>query len=129
MSTPDPRLVVSTPLGSIAVIDLPLACCGLESARAPWVEADGDPVAVALCISGTITAKSASMVQARITRLAEEYPGLPVYRVAVGACAASGGPYWDSPSVLPGHEVELMVPGCPPSPAAIAEAVCSLGSL
>ena len=41
--------------------------------------------------------------------------------VAFGACAATGGPYWDSYSVLPGaHEVvpvTAWVAGCPPRPA------------
>jgi NADH-quinone oxidoreductase subunit B len=40
--------------------------------------------------------------------------------LAFGACAATGGPYWDSYCVLPGaHEVvpvAVWVAGCPPRP-------------
>jgi NADH-quinone oxidoreductase subunit B len=119
--------VVRTDRGAVALLDLALACCALESARAPWADSDEEPTAVALCLSGTITDKLAPLVEAAISDLGERFPGLPVYRVAVGACASSGGPYWDSPSVRPGHQVDLMVPGCPPAPQAIADAILSLG--
>jgi NADH-quinone oxidoreductase subunit B len=109
------------------LVDLPLACCGLESSRAfVAARAESDPIAVVLCISGTVTTRSAPTVAARIAQAESEYPRLPLYRVAVGACACSGGPYWDSPAVLPASgPIDLMVPGCPPSPQAIADAVCA----
>ena len=47
--------------------------------------------------------------------------------IAFGACAISGGPYWDSYSVLPGASevvpVDIFVPGCPPSPEDLAKAL------
>ena len=43
--------------------------------------------------------------------------------MAFGACSISGGPYWDSYSVLPGAPipVDVCVPGCPPPPEVLAE--------
>jgi NADH-quinone oxidoreductase subunit B len=56
-------------------------------------------------------------------QLRDAFDALPEPRavLAFGACAATGGPYWDSYSVLPGaHEVvpvTAWVAGCPPRPA------------
>ena len=50
----------------------------------------------------------------------------PVIIVSFGACATSGGPYWDAPTVrpgiealFPGQEIASYVPGCPPRPEAL----------
>lgn len=123
--------LVATPRGPVAIFDIPLACCGMESARMA-VGADStvdDPVAVVVCISGTVTTRSAAFVAEQVAAIRAGFPDqVPVYRVAVGACASSGGPYWDAPSVLSGTspagiDADLLVPGCPPSPQAIASAV------
>ena len=49
--------------------------------------------------------------------------GQPPVVVALGACASSGGPYWDSYAVTKGVdalvEVDVYVPGCPPPPDAL----------
>ena len=69
-----------------------------------------------LVVAGTVTVRLAPV-------LAEAYAALPEPRavLAFGACAATGGPYWDSYSVVPGaHEVvpvDVWVAGCPPRPA------------
>ena len=51
----------------------------------------------------------------------------PKVVVAFGACAITGGPYWDSYSVIPGADqvvpVDIHVPGCPPSPQELAVAL------
>ena len=68
-----------------------------------------------LVVAGTVTTRLAPA-------LVEAFAALPEPRavLAFGACAATGGPYWDSYSVLPGaHEVvpvDAWVPGCPPRP-------------
>jgi NADH-quinone oxidoreductase subunit B len=118
--------VVRTAHGPVALIDLPLACCGLESSRASLPVDEADPVAVALCISGTVTAKFAPVVEQAVASAQSAYPDIPLVVIAVGVCAASGGPYWDSPSVKPGYPVDLVVPGCPPSPEAIGSALNAL---
>ena len=50
----------------------------------------------------------------------------PVIIVSFGACATSGGPYWDAPTVrpgiealFPGQKIASYVPGCPPRPEAL----------
>ncbi len=114
---------------SLHVVELGLACCGVEVREARRAgellgavgddryAADGsDPVDLTvLVVAGTVTSRLAPA-------LAEAYSALPEPRavLAFGACAATGGPYWDSYSVLPGaHEVvpvDAWVPGCPPRP-------------
>jgi NADH-quinone oxidoreductase subunit B len=115
---------------SLHVVELGLACCGVEVREARRAgellgavgedrdPADGsDPVDLnVLVVAGTVTSRLAPA-------LAEAYAALPEPRavLAFGACAATGGPYWDSYSVLPGaHEVvpvDAWVPGCPPRPS------------
>jgi NADH-quinone oxidoreductase subunit B len=114
---------------SLHVVELGLACCGIEvrEARraAEVLGAGGDPDAGGgtdapadihvLVVAGTVTARLAP-------HLVEAFAALPEPRavLAFGACAATGGPYWDSYSVLPGASevvpVDVWVPGCPPRP-------------
>ncbi len=53
--------------------------------------------------------------------------GSPTTVVAFGACTGGGGPYWDGYAVLKGLDqvtrVDAMVPGCPPTPAALSTLV------
>ena len=78
-----------------------------------------------LVISGTVTDKLAPLVR----RLHDATPG-PVKVLSFGACANSGGPYWDSYSVTKGVDqvlpVDAWVPGCPPRPEALLDALEAL---
>lgn len=116
---------------SVFVVDVPLACCALESQAAAGgrevVGCDRIPhgARVVVAISGTITAP---MVPA-IARVLDAVPdGASV--VAFGACACSGGPYWDSYAVTPGAadlvEVDHVIAGCPPPPSALHDYVSGL---
>ena len=117
--------------GSLYVVDIALACCALEfEAAAVGVPAVPPGVApgarVAVVVSGTVTDRLAPAVAAIIDACAERGAHRPAV-ISFGACASSGGPYWDSYAVTKGIdqlvEVDLYVPGCPPPPEALAAAL------
>ncbi len=116
---------------SLWVLDVGLACCSVEFVAAALGAAQvsgeltlgtaSDAVDV-LVVSGTCT-------DAMAPALLRLYESLPEPRrvVSFGACASSGGPYWDSYSVTKGIDtlipVDVYVPGCPPRPEAVIEAL------
>jgi NADH-quinone oxidoreductase subunit B len=113
--------------GSLHVCEIALACCALELEAAafdagagPALPAPGGRVVVV--VSGTVTDRLAPAVTALVDACAERSGGPPVV-VALGACASSGGPYWDSYAVTKGVDallpVDVYVPGCPPPPEAL----------
>ncbi len=115
--------------GSVVLVDIPLACCGLEIEAAipsTALEVDSDTRAAhrVVTVSGTVTNEVALDVAAVVE--AQRALG-PTTVVAFGACPAAGGPYWDAYSVLKGLdqvvEVDRFVPGCPPTPHALVTVV------
>jgi len=111
---------------TLAVHEMPLACCAAELAvalpeLAPDVAVDGH----VLVVAGTVSRVALPAVLARYEELPE-----PRHVVAFGACATSGGPYWDSYAVVPGigeHlPVDVVVPGCPPRPHLLDAALRAL---
>ncbi len=118
----------------VSVVVLPLACCSAEvdaAVAAGLLVADdgaGQPVERhVLVVAGTVTSAMAPAVEAAWAELPE-----PRAALAFGACATSGGPYWDSLDVIPGVQrllpVAGFVPGCPPRPEALAAAIARLGA-
>lgn len=112
------------------VLNVGLACCAVEALVAAVADGGGDLVPTdsavdVVVVSGTVTDKLAPLVR----RLYEDLPG-PVKVVAYGACASSGGPYWDSYCVTRGAHlvvpVDVWVPGCPPRPEALLAALATL---
>lgn len=116
----------------IELVDLGLACCALEVEAAlrlglvTGTDAESVDCHV-LLVAGTLTRALSQAVVAAW----QQIPA-PKAVVAFGACADSGGPYWDAPTVLPGTAplipVDLFVPGCPPGPTALVQALSQLGT-
>lgn len=118
-------------MSNVSVLQAGLACCGVESSSvdlvtSAWSQTESvSKVSAAqhiLVIAGTVTHALVPMVKSAYEALEE-----PRVVVAFGACAISGGPYWDSYSVVSGaHEVipvDIQVPGCPPGPEELAAAL------
>ena len=136
MTAPAPTELVLDwgPRYRLSLFDLGLACCAVEfvaasltpdaflrlgAATAPLQEAN------VLVVSGTLTDVTAPAVLELYQRLAE-----PRFVISFGACANCGGPYWDSYSVTKGVDqllpVDVYVPGCPPRPEALLQALLVL---
>jgi len=119
---------------ALSLVNVGLACCAVEAMVASLgsqavpgvVPRAGEARRVdVLVVSGTVTDKLAPLVR----RLYDELPG-PVRVLSFGACANSGGPYWDSYCVTRGVDlvvpVDAYVPGCPPRPQALLDALAAL---
>jgi len=78
-----------------------------------------------LIVFGTVTRKMAP----RLRMIYDQMPE-PKYVIAMGACSVSGGLYFDSYNVLPGIDsllpVDAYVPGCPPRPETLIQAIIQL---
>lgn len=113
---------------SVFVLDVPLACCAIETQAAARGAADvavapevPDGATLVVALSGTLTHAVAPAVNALLASL----PVTP-FVVAFGACACVGGPYWDSYSVAKGAgdlgiPVDRFIAGCPPPPGALEQ--------
>ncbi len=77
-----------------------------------------------LLVLGTVNYKQAAVLKKIYEQMCE-----PKYVVAVGACAACGG-FYDNYAVLQGIDevipVDVYVPGCPPRPEQILDAIIKL---
>ncbi len=112
------------------------ACCFIEFAALIGSRFDFDRFGLVprssprqadlIITAGTITMKMAPA----LVRLYEEMPD-PKYVIAMGACTITGGMFSvDSPSTVRGVDklipVDVYIPGCPPRPEAIFDAIIKL---
>ncbi|MGL5062416.1 MAG: NADH dehydrogenase subunit K [Microcoleus sp.] len=112
------------------------ACCFIEFAALIGSRFDFDRFGLVprssprqadlLITAGTITMKYAPV----LVRLYEQMPE-PKYVIAMGACTITGGMFsMDSPTAVRGVDklipVDVYIPGCPPRPEAIIDAIVKL---
>jgi NAD(P)H-quinone oxidoreductase subunit K len=112
------------------------ACCFIEFAALIGSRFDFDRFGLVprssprqadlLITAGTITMKYAPI----LVRLYEQMPE-PKYVIAMGACTITGGMFsMDSPTAVRGVDklipVDVYIPGCPPRPEAIIDAIIKL---
>jgi NAD(P)H-quinone oxidoreductase subunit K len=112
------------------------ACCFIEFAALIGSRFDFDRFGLVprssprqadlIITAGTITMKMAPA----LVRLYEQMPD-PKYVIAMGACTITGGMFsTDSPTAVRGVDklipVDVYIPGCPPRPEAIVDAIIKL---
>jgi NADH-quinone oxidoreductase B subunit len=120
---------------SLIPLHFGIACCALEMA-AMWdprfdalrlgiIPRSSPRQCDVLLVNGWVTVK----LRPALRRLYEQMPE-PKWVIAIGECAISGGPWYDSYNVVQGVDtflpVDVYIPGCPPRPEAILDGFLKL---
>ncbi len=112
-----------------------LACCAIEMMQTAGPRSDLERFGMApratprqadlMFVAGTMTYKMAIRTKVLYEQMAE-----PRYVISMGSCSNSGGLFTSGYSVLKGIDqilpVDVYVPGCPPRPEALVEAIFKL---
>lgn len=112
-----------------------LACCAIEMITAAMPHYDLNRFGIVplpsprqsdvMIVAGTVVEK----MMPAVLKLYHQMPN-PRWVIAMGSCAISGGPFWDSYSVVKGVDkfipVDVYVPGCPPRPEALIYGIMKL---
>ncbi len=112
-----------------------IACCAIEMMGAGASHNDLDRFGMVfratprqsdvMIVAGTVTKKMVPIIKLLYDQMPE-----PKWVIAMGACAISGGPFYDVYSVTKGVDqvvpVDIYVPGCPPRPEALIYALLKL---
>lgn len=123
-------------LYSLWPVHLETACCSVEVGAAAGSRFDMERFGALeafgslrqcdlLIVMGTVTRKLAPRLKLIYDQMAE-----PKWVIAMGACAITGGLYFDSYNVLRGIDdiipVDVFVPGCPPRAEALLQGIVLL---
>ena len=112
-----------------------LACCAIEMMATYMSHFDLDRFGVVtwasprqsdvMIVAGTVTKKMAPAIKLLYDQMPQ-----PKWVIAMGSCATNGGPYAQYSRVLQGVDlivpVDIYVPGCPPRPEALLDAILKL---
>ncbi len=120
--------------GSLWMVTFGLACCAMEQMQCGASTFDFDRMGVTpratprqadfMVVAGRLTKKMAPVLR----RVYDQMPD-PKYVISMGACASCGGVF-ETYSIVQGVDkvvpVDIYVPGCPPRPEALLEAIVEL---
>ncbi len=120
---------------SLYFLHFGIMCCALEMAVASAPRFDQQRFGIiprssprqcdVLLVNGPVTKK----LKPALRRLYDQMPE-PKWVVAMGECAISGGPFYNSYSMVPGVDrfipVDVYIPGCPARPEALIDGFLKL---
>ena len=120
---------------SIYFLHFGIMCCALEMAVASAPRFDQQRFGIiprssprqcdVLLVNGPVSKK----LKPALRRLYDQMPE-PKWVIAMGECAISGGPFYNSYSVVPGVDqfipVDVYIPGCPARPEALLDGFLKL---
>ncbi len=135
-SVPLKHLVNWSRIYSLWPVHLMTACCGAEFGA--MMSGRYDPERYGMqAVAGSMRQSDVMIIEGTVTKkmlkrvkvVYEQMPN-PKYVIAMGDCACSGGLFHDSYSIVNDLEkavpIDVYVPGCPPRPEALLNAVLKL---